>query len=174
MSSLEKKEAPFMRSANNYDTDLVSRETGLECKDESRTQQQFAEECDINFIADQFGLTGELPTVLDLPKQGDFTGIFDFQSAMNQVVHAQQQFLTLPAKLRARFDNSPQKLLDFMGDPENREEAERLGLVPKPVQNAPESPLGDAGAKPRGDSPSPGGDAPAKPDKPAASPKKDT
>lgn len=124
-----KNKPPFVRSPYNYDMEEASNESAIHCKDPSLAQQQFAEESDINFIADRYGLTGELPTVLSLPAYGDFTGIYDFQSANNAVIAAKQQFLTLPAKLRARFDNDPQKLLTFLSDDENRPEAEFLGLV---------------------------------------------
>lgn len=124
----------LVRSPNNYDPNAWSDATGLECKDESKTQQQFAEESDINFIADQYGLTGEMPQVLQLPTYGDFTGVFDFQTAQDAILRASQAFMTLPAKMRARFDNDPQKLLQFLNDPENRAEAEFLGLVNKPQE----------------------------------------
>lgn len=161
---------PFVRSAYNYDTDEASNETGLSCPEPTLTQQQFVEESDINFIAERYGLTGEMPQVLDLPRYGNFEGIFDFQSAQNAVVQANQQFMTLPAKMRARFNNSPQQLLEFLGDPENRKEAEFLGLV-NPPKRAPEPSMGDAG-KPEGGKPpsNPPEGAPAKP----ATPKKDT
>src|SRR5262245_32664589 len=106
----------FLRSPYNYDMDLASLESGLECKDESLTQQQFAEESDINTIVERFGLSGELPSIVSLPSYGDFTGISDFQSAMNAVVAAEKSFMELPAKLRARFDNDPQKLLEFVAN----------------------------------------------------------
>lgn len=130
--------APFVRNPYNYDMNRAGDESGLACRDPSLTQQQFVEESDINYIANRYGLTGELPQVLDLPKYGDFTGVFDFQTAQNTVRKALEQFMTLPAKLRTRFDNDPNKLLQFMEDPENRDEAEYLGLVNK--RNAPTEP----------------------------------
>lgn len=167
MTKFVKPELP--RSQNNYDTNELSDATGLKCEDPSLTQQQFLEESDINYIADKYGLTGELPQVLELPKYGDFTGIFDYQGAQNAVIAAQQQFMTLPAKLRARFDNDPQKLLAFLEDDDNRAEAEFLGLVnkkpDKPVQDLPESPKGDADVDGKGDTPSQAPEAPAKPPK---------
>jgi hypothetical protein len=39
--------------------------------------------------------------------------------------------MALPANIRSRFDNDPAKLIDFMENPANREEAESLGLVNK-------------------------------------------
>lgn len=119
----------FVRNPYNYDSDQLSHDTGLECKDPTLTQQQFIEEADINYIANRFLRTGELPQVPNLPTPGDFEGIFDFQTAMNTIAHAKQEFMKLPAKIRSRFDNDPAKILDFLNDEENRKEAEILGLV---------------------------------------------
>lgn len=141
---------PFVRSPYNYDVNQVSDDTGLKCTEPSLTQQQFAEESDINFIADRYGLTGELPTVVNAPRYGDFTGIYDFQSANNAVIAARASFMELPAKLRARFNNDPQQLLNFIEDPENKEEGIFLGLFKKP-DVAPQSPVGDADDRADGD-----------------------
>lgn len=134
-----KMKPPFVRNPYNYDTNEVSDETGLECKDPSLTQQQFVEESDINYIAEQYSLNGTTPQVQVLPQFGDYEGIFDFQTAQNAVVKATQDFMTLPAKMRTRFDNDPQKLLTFLSDPENRAEAEFLGLVNKTKENVNET-----------------------------------
>lgn len=154
----------FVRTAYNYDADKVSTATGLKCLDKTLTQQEFKEESNINFIAERYGLTGELPQVLDLPKYGDFTGIFDFQTAQNQVRHAIEQFMTLPAKLRAKFDNSPQKLLTFLEDPENRDEAIAMGLVNKPEPTPTAPPAPDTKGTPTPDTKAPEG-TPSKPPK---------
>ena len=131
----------FLRSAYNYDTDKVSLETGLECDpDDNRTQQQFAEEADINTIVARFGLTGELPDVVRVPQSGDFTGVSDFQSAMQAVRAAEEGFMELPAALRARFQNDPQRLLEFMEDDRNKDEAIKLGLVNKAPEVSRETP----------------------------------
>lgn len=121
----------FVRNPYNYDSDETSNDTGLACKDESRTEQQHLEESDINYIADKFMRTGELKQVVNLPTMGDFEGIFDFQTAMNTIVAAKQEFMKLPPKLRSRFENDPAQLIAFLNDDANREEAEFLGLVPK-------------------------------------------
>lgn len=106
--------------------------------EKSMTQQEFAEETDINYIAERYGLNGTIPQVLELPRYGDFTGLFDYQSAQNAVIEGKRQFMTLPAKVRARFQNDPQQLLTFLEDPENREEAIAIGLVEKPGPKPPE------------------------------------
>lgn len=129
---------------DNFELDSI--DTGLECLDPTLAQQQFKEESDINTIVDRFGLTGEMPQVLNFPQYGDFTGIFDYQTAMNVVVQGREEFMKLPAKLRARFHNDPAEMLDFLADDDNKDEAIKLGLVkaPDPV---PQSPNGDQ-AKP--------------------------
>lgn len=149
----------FVRSAYNYDMNEASRKSGLHCKDKTRTQQHFKEECDINTIVQRFGLTGELPTTVQTPTYGDYTGIFDFQSAMNKVVEAQQNFMTLPAKIRARFHNDPQELLEFVTDESNRPEAEKLGLVERAPQPTEASPT-PSGAPPAAAAAQPGAAAP--------------
>ena len=126
----------FFRTPYNYDTDEVSAETGLACSDETLTQQQFKEESDINEIVRRFGLTGQMPENVNLPRYGDFTEVTDFQSALNLVLQAEDEFMRLPAELRARFQNDPGALLDFVHDDRNRDEAIKLGLIEKGVEKA--------------------------------------
>ncbi|QXP08559.1 MAG: internal scaffolding protein [Arizlama microvirus] len=129
--------AVFLRTPYNYDTDDVSRETGLDCdleNEPSLTQQQFREETDINTIVERFGVTGQIPGTYHEPVSGDFTDVTTFEDAMNRVTEAQQNFLQLPAQLRERFNNNPQRLLDFLSDDENKPEALKLGLINKPPE----------------------------------------
>ena len=130
----------FVRDPYNYDVDQVSNETGLRCDDPSLTQQQFKEEADINTIVDRFLKSGVLPTAVNMPQYVDYEGVFDFQSAMNVVRQADENFMRLDAKVRVRFNNSPQAFLEFFANPENAEEAVRLGLAipkaPLPVAEA--------------------------------------
>lgn len=132
---------PFLRTEHNYDMHAESKKSGLHCKDKSLTDQSFKESVDINTLVERFGITGQMPQVLNLPKYGDFTGVFDFQTAMNSVRTAEEGFMELPAKIRARFHNNPQELLQFIENEENRPEAIKLGLItdkPKEPEKAPE------------------------------------
>lgn len=124
-------EPPFVRSPYNYDVDEASNASGLKCEDKSRTQQHFKEECDINTIVERFGLTGEVPSGVAVPMQGDFTEVYDFQSAMDVVIGARQAFEQMPANVRKRFGNDPALFMEFVHDPENVEEAKKLGLLVK-------------------------------------------
>lgn len=123
----------FLRTPYNYDMDDVSRETGLRCDDPSLAIQSAAEEADINTIVRRFGLTGELPGDVEMPQSGDYAGVGDFQSAMNVVRLAQEQFLRVPAHIRARFSHDPQMFSEFFNDPANQDEAIRLGLASRKV-----------------------------------------
>lgn len=119
----------FVRNPYNYDSDKLSDETGLACLDESKTDQSFVEEADVNFIADRYMRTGLAPQVLDMPTSGDFSGTFDFQTSANLIIAAQQEFMKLPAKHRARFANNPQLLMEFLEDDDNYEEAVKMGYI---------------------------------------------
>jgi phage internal scaffolding protein len=133
-----KMKTPFLRTAYNYDTNAASNESGVRCEDASLAQQHYKDECDINNILRQFNITGLLPEAPLSPRYGDFTGIKDYQSALNAVIAAEDGFMTLPADIRSRFMNDPANLIDFLANDANRAEAEKLGLVdPKPVVSTP-------------------------------------
>lgn len=143
----------FLRTEHNYDMLEASNESanraGLNFdqdnpESKSQAQQHFKEECDINTIVERFGITGEMPQVQNLPAYGDYTGIFDFQTAMNAIRQAEEDFMAYPAKIRARFDNNPQRFLEFcdkaMTDKDSIEfiEGKRLGLImDRPVAEPP-------------------------------------
>ncbi len=128
------KKVPFLRTPYNYDTDAASNESGLHCEDASLAQQHFKDECDINNILRQFNITGLLPENTLSPQYGDFTGVQDYHSALNQVIAAEDEFMALPATLRARFNNDPAKLIEFLNNPENKNEAVSLGLINNPAE----------------------------------------
>lgn len=132
-----KREVPFLRTPYNYDVDQVSDETGLKCEDPSLAQQHMAEETDINYIVERFGVTGQLPdSPVYQPTYGDFTGVSDYRQALDAVKAADDAFMSLPAKVRERFDNDPALFVDFCSstDPADRSEAIELGLIPPPAK----------------------------------------
>lgn len=129
---------PFIRTPYNYDADKVSNATGTDTGPESKTQQQFKDEVDINTIVERFGVTGEMPEKMNFPTEQDFSETFDFQTAMNVVIKGKEEFMKMPAKTRARFQNDPQQFMEFMHDEENIAEAIKLGLATK--REKPEEP----------------------------------
>jgi phage internal scaffolding protein len=120
---------PFFRTGYNYDRDVASVESGLVCEDESLAIQSAAEEADINTIVRRFGLTGQLPDQVAMPRTGDFTNVPDFHTAMNLIRTTEEEFLRVPAEVRARFQNDPQQFMEFLEDEGNRDEARKMGLL---------------------------------------------
>lgn len=100
---------------------------------ESRTKQSFRDECDINRIMARYQNTGVLEFVQRREAQYADVSALDYQEACNVVAGANSMFEQLPSALRARFSNSPAKLLEFLDDPSNRQEAVELGLVESPA-----------------------------------------
>lgn len=109
----------------------IGQATALICEDASLTQTQFVEDCDINVLARRFGLTDSPMPVgaFDPSHYGDFSDVPDLRTALDLVNDAKNKFMALPAKLRERFHNQPGRLWDFVNDPQNAEEAVRLGLL---------------------------------------------
>lgn len=124
----------------------------LDCSGEvNRTQQQFQAECDVNVIAARLSAGQPVSVRSDMGRFGDFSEAPDFYEAQNLVIRARDQFMSLPAKVRARFDNDPGKLLAFVADRKNLEEAHDLGLLhgeaAKAVELSRAKALADAAAK---------------------------
>lgn len=108
--------------------------------EESMTQQQFKDECDINNIIKAHG--GDMrmlpPHVFVKSGRGvygDFSDTKDFQQSLHTIMDAESAFMTLDAKIRAKFENDPQKLFQFLNKKENFNEAVSLGLIEKPNEN---------------------------------------
>lgn len=131
------KKIPFLRTEFNYDVDQASAESALHCLEPSLAQQNSKDECDINEIVRRFGVTGVLPQNMNPPQYGDFTEITDYQSALHAVRDAESRFMDMPADLRARFQNDPGELINFLHNENNRTEAQTLGLIPPDLQTAP-------------------------------------
>lgn len=118
---------PKFRTA--YDRDFVE---GITFDEPSMAQQHFKDECDVNNILRKYESTGLVTHVANgTPSYGDFSSVLEFQQAQNILIEAQDAFEALPASLRKRFDNDPAVMLEFIENPDNREEAEKLGLVAK-------------------------------------------
>lgn len=125
----------MIRSA--YDGSRVP--VAVEFSGPGKTKQSFKAEADINNIMAKYQKTGLLEAVNKIqPQYGDVVGL-DFQTAMEQINLAQSMFDELPSTVRKRFRNDPADFVDFVSDPANADEAERLGLIkrPEPVEKPP-------------------------------------
>ncbi len=113
----------------------------LVCPPPGRTKQSMSQECDINFIMNRWKRTGELPPdQVHPPTYGDFSNVGDYMQAQNSILEADRAFEALPSWVRERFQNSPHELISFLEDPNNQDEAEKLGLTNPPASEPQETP----------------------------------
>jgi phage internal scaffolding protein len=105
----------------------------------SMTKQAEADDCDINKIVERHRLVGRPPD--ERPRlYGDFSSVPDFMAAQNTLARAKEQFASLPAKLRDRFENRPEAFLEYAADPDNEKEMRKLGLLAPEAPRASQAP----------------------------------
>lgn len=105
--------------------------TGTVNTDETITEQNHKNSCDINVILARATQTQTIAHVnAHEPMYGDITPDDLLQSLLT-VKKAEQMFSDLPSKLRKKFDFMPEKFLQFVQDPANKSEMIELGLVQK-------------------------------------------
>jgi len=129
---------PANKGRGAYDWKDVSDENTVDTGTETYVQQQFQEEVDINTIVRRFGITGALPFGPGSAMYGDFTGITDFESAMELVKSTQERFMALPAELREKFGNNPGKLVKFAQESSEEEFLNTFAARTEPAKPAPE------------------------------------
>lgn len=128
-------------------------------KNPGRTHQSQRDECDINKMMAKYQRGGDLPNFSGLASFGDFADAPDYHTAFNQIRQAGEAFLRLPVDLRSRFENKPERLIEFLADPGNDAESRDLGLrppyeekiVPTPpisAENSESTPTGGEGDSP--------------------------
>lgn len=106
----------------------------------SLTFQSAKDETDINLIIKTYQETGTLPNSKPkafstrYPMFGDFSQSTDYTSVVFALDASKRAFESLPSAIRRRFNNDPAELVKFLEDPANREEAEKLGLIEKQIQ----------------------------------------
>ncbi|WNK14797.1 MAG: internal scaffolding protein [Microvirus sp.] len=121
-----------------------------------RTKQSFKDECDINNLMAKYLKTGHMEHVNQALPRFECVSEHDFQSAQNLIADAKSMFENIPSAVRARFENNAGKLLDWVHDPKNVEEAASLGFldlerVPEalhPKRSAPSAPAASEAAPP--------------------------
>lgn len=120
-------------------------------KDPGFTVQSDAKDADINVIVARLLKGGMVPPTLGgEPFFGDVSEIGNLADCLMVVQKADRLFMSFPANIRERFDNSPEEFVSFLSDEKNRSEAEELGIiakrpVPEPAVPATPAPAGAGG-----------------------------
>lgn len=96
----------------------------------SKTQQHHAQNCDLNKIMRDYGVTKTLPISAYPPTVfGEDNLDVTLTDAYQTVREADDYFASLPSTLRLKFNHSPLALWRFVNDPANADEAVALGLL---------------------------------------------
>jgi len=98
-------------SLRGYDAKGVSDSLSVDTGDRSKVQQHLGVEVDVNTIMRRHGITKALPLGESTGVYGDFTDIYDYESAVERVRGAEKRFMDLPAEVRERFKNDPGVLI---------------------------------------------------------------
>lgn len=95
----------------------------------SLTEQHHGETVKIHNILKQYQNTGFVQHVAARsPQFADMTSAPDFYEAQVIIANANSMFEEIPATIRKEFDNDPGQFLDFISNPENKEQIEAFGL----------------------------------------------
>lgn len=93
--------------------------------EETPTKQSEADACDINKMMETYQATGYMPPDTGGQMFGDFSTMQTFDEALRIVSEAQSQFFSMPAPVRAAFDNDPGKFLGAIEKAESDPELAR-------------------------------------------------
>ncbi|AXL14674.1 internal scaffolding protein [Microviridae sp.] len=153
MSSNRRKPMKLHLHQPKFQTPFNNRRVRFSTSGPSMTHQSMKAECDINNIMRKYERDGIISHRNTYEGQyGDFTDLpQDYQSSLNAVIDAQEMFLTLPARVRAKFENDPASFLEFVSDPRNQDEMIDLGLAsrsPSVLEDEPPKPAAKPAAKP--------------------------
>lgn len=121
---------------------------------ETMTVQHMKDETDLNIVLQRFGVGdgSQLPALsqvgikIDPSWYGDFSNAVDLHTALEQMREAEARFMTLPATLRAKFENNWANLHEWVNDPKNLDEAIHLKMLTPPdgwipPENRPKPPV---------------------------------
>jgi len=114
-----------------YDTEgnQLGIDKGAHVFEESKTEQSHKTEVDINNIVARHG-TELISKVAKLQQftYDDVTGN-DFKESMNAILKARESFSSIPSEIRKYFDNDPAKFMDYIHNPENKDQLVKWGLM---------------------------------------------
>lgn len=128
---------PFFKTPHNHDTNKESDKYALTCLDESKTDQSFKDETDVNFLMDNIYKRGAIPNVV-LPEHfGDAFMIPTLLQARTAIAENNATFYKLPASIREEFLNDPARWEQQVAKDvreANLENLERMGIDMKQVR----------------------------------------
>lgn len=148
----------FFKTPYNHNTDEVAKQTATYNREDSKTQQNHADEADINVIMKRFGVTAVTNACRQMPPSFiDVPDNLDMQTAWDLVNNGIEAFEAQPAEIRAAFRNDPAlyvAAVDHARKAGDRKTLEALGLAlpepPKPTEDPPKPTSTAAPPDPKG------------------------
>jgi phage internal scaffolding protein len=127
----------------NTDGTVIRNRHGLDCQqaiedgEEVRVEQHHKDEVNVNNIVRKHGM--ELITKVAALQEFTYDDVVgnDFQESMNILLKAADAFESVPSDIRKQFDNDPAKFLDFVHNPDNKDQMITWGLMEAPVEQKP-------------------------------------
>jgi len=114
-----------------YDIDgnQIGLDKGGHVFEETKTEQSHKSEVDINNIVARHG-TELIAKIASLQKftYDDVTGN-DFQESLNAIIKAKESFSLVPSEIRKHFDNDAAKFMDYIHNPDNKDQLVSWGLM---------------------------------------------
>lgn len=105
----------------------------------SPVQQHHAQDADLNRLMarhaagpGRYGAPVGNPNATRQPRFLDLSDSRSYHEKLNVVTQIDTMFNRLPSRLRTRFKNRPELLMQFAEDPANAREAVKLGLIDDP------------------------------------------
>lgn len=125
-----------MKFKTAYDPVEEHDHCGIEFTMPSLTVQDERDETDINYIVNKYADGHKGIATLDLGDSsqyaylqfGDATLPGDYSTALELVSGVREEFYTLPAYVRAKFDHDPMKFISQLNNPETLDYLKREGL----------------------------------------------
>lgn len=150
----------YWKTPFNHDTAAEATRTGTIFNDESKTQQSYRDEADINEIMAKFGATQvRSPPMhfVDVPDD------LDLATGIARIREGQQEFLKLPKNLQQHFETMDNYLdyIDQAAAAGDRKALEELNLVPPTAPPATPPHAATQGTPPAGGPPVPPAATPA-------------
>ncbi|AXL15577.1 internal scaffolding protein [Microviridae sp.] len=117
---------------------------------EGLTEQHHKDECDIKNIVRKYEKIG-IGAEMFMYGENDCMDLTDaptYLEYQQKLADANSLFESLPARVRARCENSPAQFLEFMQDDRNIDEIEKMGFDASYLRKPIESPSGDKKSDP--------------------------
>ena len=95
------------------------------------TKQEFKDECNVNVIVEAYKKGAPLGVTIHDGQFADVSELGDYKTAVDTVLEAEAIFKKLPMTIKSVVKD-PAGFVDFVNDPENKDQLVKWGLVPGP------------------------------------------